>query len=147
MLKLYLSCFVLTVVSSGCHRPQIDYEKLESARRTAKANGIYNAQVYRAAHGLADYDISAESDSTISASCPNGDGWVSVVLAPKPGTALRQGTGQDQLQLKCSSHSSSIGCFAVEEFKHKAYAAEDGHCADLAAVPFPLPQLNQQLRR
>ena len=119
---------------AGCTK-DVSFETTEDARRQAKENAIQNAQIYRSQNKLADYDIYGRGDSTISNSCPNGDGWASNDLVQKE-------TGK-KISLKCSTVSVSLGCMTDDDFKSKAYAQEEGKCAPLTRVPHPLPKLSQ----
>lgn len=124
--------FFLLLLCS-CSKNEVSFATVEDARAQAKANGVENAQQYRADNKLAGYDIYARGDSTISNLCPNGDGWASIDLK-----------GSDAvLKLKCSTVSFSLGCMTDEDFKNKAYAKEDGQCQPLNKVPHPLPKLHQ----
>lgn len=135
----YIPHVALAIVASqfwfACSKPDASFETTEDARRQAKENGIQNAQLYRSQNKLSDYDIYGRGDSTITNSCPNGDGWASNDLSQKD-------TGK-VIRLKCSTVSVALGCMTEDDFKSKPYAQEEGKCAPLVRVPHPLPKLSQ----
>lgn len=122
---------VATVMTVACGSKEYSFDTVEDARRQAKDNGIQNAQKFRADNKLPDCEIYPRGDSTITNTCPNGDGWASNELRCPNKT----------IKLKCSTVSDALGCMTEEDFKSRAYAEEDGKCQPLTKVPHPLPKL------
>lgn len=131
-----LKNFVLLALAlaAGCSK-DVSFDTAEDARRQAKENALQNAQQYRSENKLADYEIYSRGDSSITNSCPQGDGWASNELRRKPDNS--------SIKLKCSTTSVSLGCMTEDDFKSKAYAQEDGSCAPITRVPFPIRKLSQ----
>lgn len=123
-----LSAVLLSGLAVGCSKKEASWDTQESARKQAIENATFNAQKYRRQYA-ADYRLIARGDSTISKTCPQGDGWASMDL---------EKDGQ-KIKLKCSTVSESIGCMTSADFKQKAYAQEDGHCNK--NIPHPLPKI------
>jgi len=119
---------VAALLPLACTDKKASWDTQESARKQAIDNATFNAQKYRRTYA-SDYRLISRGDSTISATCPQGDGWASMDLE-KGGTTLA---------LKCSTVSESIGCMTKEDFSKKAFAEEDGHCNK--NIPFPLPKI------
>jgi hypothetical protein len=118
---------------AACGPDKVSFDTLESARTQGKANAEFNATVYRAAQKY-DANIVAQTDSTMTPECPQGDGWASVKLIDNTNPARQVG-------LKCSTVSGSVGCMTDAEFKTKVYAGDDGRCQATDKVPFPLPKI------
>ena len=130
--KLALS-LALVATLAACGPDKVAFDTLETARSQGKANAEYNATVYRAANKY-DANLIAQTDSTMTATCPQGDGWASVKLVDNTNPARTVG-------LKCSTVSGSVGCMTDADFKTKAYAGDDGSCQDVSKVPFPIPKI------
>lgn len=122
----------IAMVLSGCSK-DVSFDTLESARSQGKANAEFNATVFRAANKY-DANIIAQTDSTMTPKCPQGDGWASVRLVDNTNPARVVG-------LKCSTISGSVGCMTDADFKTKVYAGDDGNCQPVEKVPFPLPKI------
>jgi hypothetical protein len=118
------------MLSIACSKKEASWETQEQARRTALENADFNAKKYRK-ENRPGWRIINRGDSTISATCPSGDGWVSVDLENTK-------TGQ-RLQLKCSSVSETMGCHTKVDFNKRDYAEQDGECNK--KIPFPLPKI------
>lgn len=113
-------------------------DRLEEARSTAKDNSMYNAQLYKAANPrfTADFNIVSRSDTSQNADCPQGDGWASLSIMKVEGKQV------DKTSLRCSTYSSSVGCYREEDFvKDPQLVKEDGACR--VSVPYPLPVLKK----
>lgn len=113
-------------------------DRLEEARSTAKTNAEYNAQLYKAANPrfTSDFQIVGRSDTTQTAQCPQGDGWASLSIMKVDGKIV------DKTSLRCSTYSTSVGCYREEDFvKDKQLVTEDGVCR--SEVPYPLPALKK----
>jgi hypothetical protein len=121
----------LPLLALGCTE-KVSFDTAEDARATAKANATYVVQSFRRENPrFSAYDIMARGDSSITNTCPQGDGWASVDLIPTD--------GGEAVKLKCSTVSLSIGCLLEEDFRKRDYAREDGSCN--AEIPFPLPKV------
>ena len=133
MKKLILIA-VAAAALSACNE-KVSFDTLETARTQAKANAEFNAQMYRSNNPqLSNTSIIAQTDSTMVADCPQGDGWASVKLVDKANPAA-------YLDLKCSTVSGAVGCLKSSEFISKPYAADDGRCQSQDKVPFPIPKI------
>ena len=113
-------------------------DRLEEARSTAKANAEYNAALYKAANPrfTAEHSIVSRSDTSQTAECPQGDGWASLSIMKVEGKTV------DKTSLRCSTYSSSVGCYREEDFvKDVNLAKEDGTCR--TSVPYPLPVIKK----
>ena len=126
------ACAALT----GCGKPDVSFETLETARSQARANAEFNAKKWRADTKLyADANLVVKGDSSQTPTCPQGDGWASMEIL--------NATGQKLTGLKCSTVSLSVGCRTDSDFKSSPYANEDGQCQPTTKVPHPLPKLVQ----
>jgi hypothetical protein len=126
---------ILAVILSACGPDKVSFDTLETARAQSKANVEFNAQTFRATNPqYSNTAIVAQTDSTMSPECPQGDGWGSVKLISKDNPAQKVG-------LKCSTVSGSVGCLLDDDFQKKSYAGDDGRCQDVSKVPFPLPKI------
>lgn len=129
--KLVIVCSVVAFMSA-CGEKKASFETQEQARAQVLENAEFNAKVYRDAN-LPDAKIKMRGDSTVSATCITGDGWVTVELVQPNSTTSIQ-------TLKCSSVSGTVGCMTVDDFKaRKDYAKQDGECNK--ELPFPLPKI------
>jgi hypothetical protein len=138
MKKLYIiASIVASIALSACGPEQVSNDTLETGRLQAKANGEWLAQTYRAENPqYANYAYSVATDSTMSNTCPQGDGWVSAKLINKENPSQK-------VSLKCSTISSAVGCMPDSEFQTKSYAGDDGHCQNTTKVPYPIPKLTK----
>jgi hypothetical protein len=129
---LTLAC---VVVLAACSKEQVSFDTLETARTQGKANAEWNAQSFRASNPqYANTAIVAQTDSTMTPDCPQGDGWASVKLVDKTNPA-------QALSLRCSTVSGAVGCLADKDFQTKTYAGDEGHCQLVSKVPTPTPKL------
>lgn len=137
-MKKSVLALLAIVALSACSGPEtVSFDTLESSRTKAKENAVWNATQYRAAAGnLNEYSIDAMTDSSMVATCPQGDGWVSVKLVNNTNPASKIG-------LKCSTVSNAIGCLSENDFKGKSFAGDDGSCQPVTKVPFPTPTLKK----
>ena len=119
---------------AACGKETVSFSTVEDARGQAKENATKNGQIYRSDNKLPDCEIYARGDSTISNTCPNGDGWASIDLRCADGKKVK---------LKCSTVSVALGCMTDEDFKTKVYAQDEGNCQPLEKVPHPLPKLTK----
>ena len=104
----------------------------EDQRAMAKANAEFNTRAYRAKNKqYSGLNINNRGDSSITADCPNGDGWASVDLMDENGTT--------KVALKCSTASFNIGCMLKSDFASRSYANQDGTCN--LELPVPLPKI------
>lgn len=130
-----VSSLVIAMSLTACGPEKVAPDTLETARTQTKANAEWNAQTYRAENPqYANTAISAQTDSTQSPSCPQGDGWASVKLIDKANPA-------NKVALKCSTVSSAVGCLTDADFEKKSYSSDDGRCQPVDKVPFPIPKL------
>lgn len=131
----FKSIIAITAVSTflmACGQEKASFETQEQARQQVLENAEFNAKVYRDAN-QPTAKIKMRGDSTISATCITGDGWVTVEL-------LSPNSMQSVQTLKCSSVSGTIGCMTVEDFQARSdYAKQDGTCN--RELPFPLPKI------
>lgn len=136
MKKLFFFALIALVSTlAACGKDKVSFDTLETARTQGKANAEFNAQVYRAANvQYANTSIVAQTDSTMTPECPQGDGWGSVKLVSKDNPAIA-------IPLKCSTISGAVGCLTDKDFQTKAYAGDDGRCQPVDKVPFPLPKV------
>ena len=131
---------VSALLTTGCgqDKPIATADRLEEARSTAKANAEYNAALYKATNPrfTADFSIVGRSDTSQTAECPQGDGWASLSIMKVEGKVI------DKTPLRCSTYSSSVGCYREEDFvKDTQLVKEDGVCRK--EVPFPIPVLKK----
>jgi hypothetical protein len=123
------ACVFLLLIS--CTQQKQSFDTTEESRMIARENSGVLARTYRAESKLEDYDLMLRGDSTITPTCPQGDGWASIDLKNKTG---------DTIKLKCSTISAGIGCLTDEDFKQRSqYANQDGTCNK--DIPFPLPKI------
>lgn len=135
--KLLLSIIALSALGA-CKPENVSPDRLEEARSTAKANAEWNAAQYKAANPrfTADFSIVSRSDTSQTLDCPQGDGWASLSIMKVEGKTV------DKTSLRCSTYSSSVGCYREEDFvKDKQLVSEDGACR--SAVPYPIPVLKK----
>ena len=135
MLKLALASVLAIGALTACNEKQeVSFASLEEAKGTARENAMFNAQMYRQSNILyKGWDIIGRGDSTQSNACPQGDGWATVELVNPEKTRL--------VKAKCSTVSGNTGCLDDADFKIKPFASEDGQCAPLNRVPYPLPKI------
>jgi hypothetical protein len=79
------------------------------------------------------WDLIGRGDSTQSNICPQGDGWATMELVSPEKNRI--------VKAKCSTVSGNTGCLEDADFKTKPFASEDGVCAPLNRVPYPLPKI------
>lgn len=126
----------LIFILVSCSKKEVAFDTLEQARQQAKDNAVWNAQRFRATdQRFEGLDIISRGDSTQMPDCPQGDGWASIDFLSVNKANI--------YKVKCSTTSSALGCMTEEDFKKKPYANEEGHCAPLTKVPFPIRKLAQ----
>ena len=133
-----ISALIASAALCACGNDTVSADRLEEARQTAKANAEFNASMYKASNPrfTADFSIVGRSDTTQTAGCPQGDGWASMSIMKVEGKQV------DKTALRCSTYSSSVGCYREEDFvKDKQLVSEDGVCRK--EVPYPLPILKK----
>jgi len=134
-MKYTIAIIAAAAALSACKKEEVSFDTLETARTQGKANAEWNAQGYRAANPqYANTAIVAQTDSSMTPDCPQGDGWASVKLVSKDNPA-------NKLGLKCSTVSGAVGCLTDQEFATKSYAGDDGRCQETSKVPFPIPKI------
>jgi hypothetical protein len=135
ILKLALASVLAAGALTACNEKQeVSFASLEEAKGTARENAMFNAQMYRQSNILyKGWDIIGRGDSTQSNACPQGDGWATMEFVNPEKTKL--------VKAKCSTVSGNTGCLDDADFKTKPFAAEDGVCAPLNRVPYPLPKI------
>jgi hypothetical protein len=134
-----LGLITLATLGACSKSPEpVSFATLEDARNQARANGEYNAQLYRAENPrFTDHKIVSHGDSTQSPDCPQGDGWATNSILSVKGKEVEKFT------VKCSTVSQALGCYLESDFVKKPFAAEEGKCQPLNKVPFPLPKLGK----
>ena len=133
-----IAALIAAALLTACGKETVSADRLEEARQTAKANAEFNASMYKASNPrfTADFSIVGRSDTTQTADCPQGDGWASMSIMKVEGKLV------DKTALRCSTYSSSVGCYREEDFvKDKQLVSEDGSCRK--EVPYPLPILKK----
>lgn len=140
----YISCSIalLTLTLTACSPSieEVSFATLEDARTQARANGEFNAQLYRAANPRFDgrFKLVGHGDSTQTNACPQGDGWATNTLMAVEGKDV------EKYSIKCSTVSVSLGCYLDTDFAKKSnLSSDEGHCQPLNKVPFPLPKLSK----
>jgi hypothetical protein len=134
-MKTTLTLIASALVLAACGKQEVSFDTLETARTQGKSNAEYNAQKYRA--DLPQYSntaIEIQVDSSMTPSCPQGDGWASGKLVDKANPA-------NKVAIKCSTVSGAVGCMRQDEFEKKPFASDDGRCQDVTKVPFPIPKI------
>jgi hypothetical protein len=132
---LIVSAVIAATMLTACKEKQeVSFASLEEAKGTARENALFNAQMYRQSNILyKGWDIVGRGDSTQSNTCPQGDGWATMEFVNPEKTKL--------VKAKCSTVSGNTGCLEDADFKTKPFAGEDGACAPLNRVPYPLPKI------
>lgn len=125
---------VILLLLTACVSESVSFATVEEARGTARENSLFNAQAFRqTSPDFQGWDIQSRGDSSQTNECPQGDGWATLTLV-SPDKARK-------VDIKCSTVSPNIQCMPSSEFKTKPYATEDGVCAKVERVPFPLPKI------
>lgn len=116
------------------------FEFLAEERQAVKNNVTKSAASYRADNPRLDgMDMVAHTDSTISAECPQGDGWASVSFLERDPNIKNRKQAVEKVEVYCSTVDEAIGCFTKEVFQNKAvYAKQNDHCD--VSLPSPLPR-------
>lgn len=110
----------IAFMSVGCSGKQISDEEAQKIAQIAKQNGALNAKSYIEQNPVySEWGIVPDTDSTISVTCPNGDGWVTITLVSPDNYNTKK--------LICSSYSSDKGCLLADEFRKKT-EYNDGDC-------------------
>ncbi len=135
--------FILLIVAvlitaCGSNQEPVSFATLEDARATARSNGEFNAQIYRAeSPRFTNHKIVSHGDSTQSPECPQGDGWATNSIMSVDGKNV------EKFVVKCSTVSQTLGCYLESDFVKKPFAVEEGKCQQTTKVPFPLPRLGK----
>jgi hypothetical protein len=133
---LIASAVIAATMLTACGKDsqEVSFASLEEAKGTARENAMFNAQMYRQSNILyKGWDLIGRGDSTQSNSCPQGDGWATMEFVNPEKNRI--------VKAKCSTVSGNTGCLEDADFKTKHFAAEDGVCAPLNRVPYPLPKI------
>lgn len=138
-MRTILIAALVAVFLAACGKHEdVSFATLEDARNQARANGEYNAQLYRAENPrFTSHKIVSHGDSTQSPDCPQGDGWATNSIM------LVNGKEVEKFTVKCSTVSAALGCYLESDFIKKPFAAEEGKCQPTNKVPFPLPKLGK----
>ena len=116
---------------------QATFQFLVEERAVSRNNAERLAAAWRASNPIVSgMVIEPHSDSTISASCPQGDGWATVTFISREGNKARQDT--ETITAYCSTVDPSLGCYLKSEFQSKRFAEENDKCND--SLPSPLPR-------
>jgi len=135
-MRTILIAALVAVFLAACGKQEVSFSTLDDARAHARANGEYNAQLYRAENPrFTDHKIVSHGDSTQSPDCPQGDGWATNSIMSVNGKSVEKYT------VKCSTVSTALGCYLESDFVKKPFASEEGRCQSTNKVPFPLPKL------
>lgn len=135
--RISLAIIAMSIVLIACDKKEVSFDTLETARSQGKANAEWSAQAFRASSPqYSNAAIVAQTDSSMTPDCPQGDGWASVKLIDKSNPANKVG-------LKCSTVSEAVGCMLDSDFQTKSYAGDDGRCQPVSKVPFPIPKLSK----
>lgn len=133
-----LAIAMTALILAACGPDKVSFDTLELARKQAKDNGEFNAQIYRAANPrFSGHKIIPHGDSSQTPTCPQGDGWATNTILSVDGKAV------EKFVIKCSTVSESLGCYMESDFIKKPFASEDGKCQDTGKVPFPLPKIGK----
>lgn len=132
---LFISMAALAMISiSACGSKEVSFDTLEQAKVTANENSLWNAQAFRQTNVIyTGWSIIQNGDSTQTPSCPQGDGWATMMFVSQDKSS--------KVKVKCSTVSAATSCMDDSAFKEKSYASEDGHCQLTSKVPFPLPKI------
>lgn len=140
MNKSIIAVALIAIGLAACGKKEtqepVAFNTLEDARATARANGEYNAQLYRAENPrFTDHKIVSHGDSTQTNDCPQGDGWATNTIMSVNGKVV------EKYSVKCSTVSATLGCYLDSDFVKKPFAGEEGKCQPTNKVPFPLPKI------
>ena len=125
---LIIAATLMSLVACGPEK--VGFETVDNSQGIAKKNGAFNAKTFRSSY-YPEGDITPRGDSTISATCPQGDGWASIDIM-KDGRVLAE--------LKCSTVSVNLGCMTKKDFTSRPhYSNQENVCN--RDIPFPLPRL------
>lgn len=128
-MKTLISILTVGLFLTACGGEKVSFETQEDSRRQAIENAEYNANSWRNKN-QPNGKILMRGDSTISATCAQGDGWATVDIEENDMFT----------ELKCSTVSGTIGCMTTIDFKQREqYANQDGSCNK--DIPFPLPKI------
>lgn len=134
--KLF-AAIALTATLVACGQDNVPQDIVDSNMTTTRLNAQKNASSWYATvypEGMTDAKLGkpirilAQSDSTVSASCRNGDGWASAVLNFE---------GGKNLDVKCQTNGAGKGingCMTKAEFETKTYKNEEGSCQNLQTL-------------
>ena len=132
---LIASAVIAATMLTACNEKQeVSFASLEEAKGTARENAMFSAQMYRQSNILyKGWDLVGRGDSTQTNACPQGDGWATMEFVNPEKNRI--------VKAKCSTVSGNTGCLEDADFKTKNFASEDGVCAPLNRVPYPLPKI------
>ena len=137
-MKLTLIVAAAALALAGCGKDKVAFDTLEDARATGRVNALFNAAAYRAENPrLEGMRIVSHGDSTMTAECPQGDGWASVSFLNVVGEG--KGKEVEKYTAKCSTVSASLGCYLDKDFTNKPFAKQENRCD--ANLPFPLKKI------
>lgn len=133
-MKKTIIYLTLALALTACGEKDASFDTVEQMRTIAKDNSKSNAIIFRSERpDYQGWKVIQNGDSTISPSCPQGDGWASLeYLNPESGKKVK---------IKCSTYSAGIGCLLAKDFATKDYAKQEGSCNK--DVPMPLPKIAQ----
>lgn len=138
LVKKIVLASIVSCILAACGKQDVSFSTLEDARNQARENAMFNAQVYRSENPrMQGLNVVGHGDSTQSPDCPQGDGWASLSLM-----GVDSDTKQvTKFKIKCSTVSAALGCYTEQDFQTKPFSKDEGRCANLNAIPFPLPKI------
>ena len=134
-----VSVLAVAVALSACGEKDVPQDVVDQNMTITRLNAQKNADAYFSVQypaGTVDVDPKRgepirplmQSDSTVSKTCRNGDGWASGAIQYKTGATLK---------IKCQTNGTGKGingCMTEAEFNGKTYKADDGVCQNLASL-------------
>lgn len=135
-MKFLMAAAALAALAACEPKETVSSNALDEARATAKANGEFNAQLYRATNPrfTSQHAIVGRPDDMQSSKCPQGDGWAEISIMKADNGVI------DKTVVMCSTYSVHVGCYRKEDFdKNTNLASQQNRCS--AEVPFPIPVL------
>lgn len=96
-------------------------DQVDEHQLISRTNAEYNAKRH-ARKAIEDVvSVSGQSDSTISADCPYGDGWATI--------DVKTLSGDEQIKCQTTGSGKGVeGCLSLVEFNQKDYANQEGKC-------------------
>ena len=124
------SIVVASLLNTGCN-DEVSQATVEEQRTIARGNSMFVAKDFVSNNPrYAGYQVVNNGDSTMSTSCPQGDGWASLELYHPEKKGIK---------IKCSTYSKGIGCMTQKNFEGKTYARQDKTCD--RKLKYPLPKI------